>query len=356
MRLAFLSAHHTTRLLLIGLALVVAPLHGQQTDSVFVGSTICGWYVVPDSALGQTVGCSVTGAPRSDGVWSHSVVRTFRRWRVVQPTPVPPVTTPSLIFASAWGAGDPMDGGKWRLRIGNGRSNRVVPVGDSLNFPTVNVLKVVGSWRGSPAGAAAENQRIDNLPDLQVGQSRGYRWYIRVIVPESYTGDTQTHPIQDATNGGGTNWMFQVFADQRVITSGPDSGRVVRNEWSASWSVRGAWPNNRFICAERLERHRTYRVEMLLTRLPNGLTLAARLYDGDRLACSETQFQNVNRTGNLGTNPLLGIHDATQFRSLQVGFNGLNGGTEGMYPVPLYYQGGVAVCVSWCGEYRKGER
>jgi hypothetical protein len=243
-----------------------------------------------------------------------------------------------VLFASNWSAGDPMDGGKWTRRIGNGRLNHVVAVGDSLDFPTSNVLAVVAGWRAMPPGALAENQRMEGLPDLATGASRYYRWYIRVVVPEAYQADVQTHPIQDATTGGMTNWMFEVIADQP-------------HTWALSWNVRGAWPNNRWICRRRLQRGVTYRVELGLTRLSEStMTIEARVYQGDALVCDAADFRNVRGTADFTSRPVLAIHDPAEFRALQVGFNGLRGGGEADYPITLYYQGAVAVCDrTWCG-------
>jgi uncharacterized protein YjdB len=253
-----------------------------------------------------------------------------------------------VLFSSDWGTGtgtsedvlfDRQGATPWNMRIGNGRLNAVVS-SSGLDFPTPNVLRVTAGYR-SGGGAAAENIRLnDGLPLLNIGQSRYYRWYIRVVIPDSYTSDDQTHPIQDGTNGSVTNWMFQVFAE--------------RGSWNLSWHSGGAWPNNRFICRTPLPKGRTYRVEMRMTRTGSStMTMAARAYDTQgNLVCGETDFLNVDGSRTMASLPSLSIANPDWFRGFQVGFNGLNTGTESEFPMVLYYQG--AVCIrsdTWCGAY-----
>jgi hypothetical protein len=262
-----------------------------------------------------------------------------------------------MLFSSSWSTAtgnsvralfDSAGRTPWNMRIGNGRMNEVVPA-TGLDFPTQNALAVRAGYR-SGGGAQAENIRLhEGLPELGVGHSRFYRWYIRVVVPDGYTSDNSTHPIQDGTNGSVTNWMFQVEAGQGSWTLG----------WSVGGSRQNPWPNNRWLCPATLLKGRTYRVELKVTRTGAGsMTFEPRVYDAaGSMVCGESDFANVNRTATLAGRPELVIANPAWLRSIQVGFNGLNQGVESDFPLTLFYQG--AVCVrsdTWCGAYSQSEQ
>jgi hypothetical protein len=259
---------------------------------------------------------------------------------------------PAVVFHSDWstalGTSDDakLDRGQdlpWDRFIGNGRLSEVVP-STGLDFPSPNVLLVIAGWRGSPPGAAAENPRIDGLPIPDVGESLFFRWYKRVVVPDAWAGDENTHPIQDANTGAETNWMQEV-------TVSPDG------TWSHSWQVgANAWPNNRWY-APRLNKNQTYRFELQIHRLgTNTFQMHSRIYDSaGRLLYDDEDFTNVNGTGTLAEQPTLEFRDISILAGLQVGFNGLSSGVQSDFPMPLYYQGCVAIRTDdWCGPYSGG--
>lgn len=273
------------------------------------------------------------------------------------PAPPPPDSTPvvTAVFASDWRSGtgssdaavrDTAQAVPWDGVAGNGSLSEVVPA-TGLDFPSAHALLVRGGWRSSPAGAAAENPRLNagsgHLPVPAVGQSLFYRWYIRVVIPDSYVADDLTHPIQDGTNGSVTNWQFEVTNNANAT-------------WNMSWNVgQNAWPNNRWFLQAPLNKNQTYRVELQIQRTgTNAFNLHARVYDASNtLRYSDADFRNANGSATLAGNPSLGFTAVENLAGFQVGFNGLNGGQESDYPIDLYYQGGVAISRDgWLGAYR----
>ena len=306
---------------------------------------------------GLTAGAATITA--TYGSWSGT-----SRITIGAPTPPPPPSGATLMFASDWstalGRTDAAlrDTGKpepWDIIAANGQLNQVVSAA-GLDFPTSNVLRVQGGWRGSPAGAAAENPRLEasrgHIEIPAVGQSIYYRWYIRVVVPNSYTADPLTHPIQDGTQGETSNWQQEV----RSATNGT---------WSLTWNVNGngqnPYPNNRWAMTTSLQKNQTYRVELQLLRTGTStFALHARVYNsaGQQIA-GDANFRNADGSATLASNRNVRFLNVNQLAGFQAGFNGLNGGTQSMYPVMLYYQGGFAITKGgWAGAYGSvaGER
>jgi hypothetical protein len=277
--------------------------------------------------------------------------------RASQQPPTPPPGNPGVMFLSdfrtATGrtAAALRDTGKavpWDVIAGNGVLNTVV-ASTGLDFPTSNVLRVQGGWRSSPAGAAAENPRLEqsnqHLAIPAVGQSTYYRWYIRVVAPNTYTADNLTHPIQDGTNGEYTNWQQEV----RTATNGT---------WTLSWNMNGGgqnpWPNNRWTLNTALQKNQTYRVEMQIHRTGTStFNMHVRVYNSANVQIAgDAQFRNASGSATLANNTSLRFLNVNYLTGFQAGFNGLNGGSQGMYPVMLYYQGGFAITRSgWAGAY-----
>ena len=273
----------------------------------------------------------------------------------------PSVQARRVVFSSDWSTARgrsreaTLDRGKevpWDGQIGNGRLSEVIS-SEGFDFPSPNVLRVEAGWRVSPPGAAAQNHRLleenGRIPVPSVGEGLFYRWYIRVVVPDDYAADTRTHPIQDASNGSRTNWSFNVMSKPAGL-------------WSMWFDVGGnrqnAWPNNHWNLGPSLKKHQTYRVEVRVHRSGTAtFSLHARVYDsGNQLLYDDSDFRNTNRSASLATGLGLRFNDVNRLAGFQVGFNGLNGGRENDYPIVLYYQGCVAVCVGdWCGPYANGQ-
>jgi hypothetical protein len=280
------------------------------------------------------------------------------------PQEPPPPVAGGLMFSSDWSTATGrtsaalLDAGKqvhWDVIAGNGVLNTVMSSA-GLDFPTANVLRVSGGWRSSPAGAAAENPRLEqsrgHLRVPAIGETTSYRWYIRVVVPNSYTGDNLTHPIQDGINGQSSNWQQEV----RTATNGT---------WTMTWNVDGGgqndWPNNRWTLNAPLSKNQTYRVEMQIHRISaTTFNLHARVYNSaNQLIAGDANFRNANGTATLAGNRALRFLNVNTLAGFQAGFNGLNGGTQNMYPVPLYYQSGFVITRGgWPGAYGSvaGER
>jgi hypothetical protein len=268
-------------------------------------------------------------------------------------------TNPVIAFHSDWstalGGGDDaiLDSGQelpWDFVIGNGRLSTVIP-STGLDFPTANVLLVVAEWRGSPVGAAAQNPRLDHrnehLPVPAIGESLFFRWYKRVVWTPAYTADTQLHPIQDGSSGSQTNWEQQVF-------NNPDG------TWNHNWNVGGGaqnpFPDNRWL-APLLDKGVTYRFEHQILRISDDqFHLHTQIFSalGQRLL-DDDDFRNINNTRLLSSEPDLFFNNIANLAGMQVGFNGLSAGVETEFPMPLFYQGAVAVRTDdWCGPYADG--
>ena len=236
----------------------------------------------------------------------------------------------------------------WDLIVGNGDLNEVIP-STGLDFPTANVLRVEAGWRDSPPGAAAQNPRLDDgVPIPAVGDSLFYRWYIRVVAPDAYTADPLTHPIQDATNGGSTNWMFEVNTNSN-------------GTWDLSWNFDGPggvnpFPNNRWRPPSAMSKNVTYRVDLLLVRVGTSTyQVHSRVYQGTTLLYDDDDFRNSNSSASLADVPTFTFNILQNLSGFQAGFNGLSAGTESEFPFVLYYQGGFCIrTVDWCGEYAGG--
>jgi hypothetical protein len=237
----------------------------------------------------------------------------------------------------------------WDALGGRGRLNEVVAA-EGLDFPSENVLAVVAGYREG-GGAASQSHRLrfenQHIPIPQVGQSLYYRWYMRVMIPDSYRADIATHPIQDAVSGSGTNWLLR-------IQSNADGTFNARYDVDAS---RGNRANRHFGSHIVLRKGVTYRYELQLHRVSSTtFNLHARIYDAkDRLLYDDHHFRNANRSQSLANRPSLWFNKIEHLAGFQIGFNGLNKGAADLFPFVLYYQG--AVCIRrdrWCGAYRDG--
>ena len=334
-----------------------------SAGTVLAGRTIA-WSTNDASVTTVSSGVVTAVGPGSATITATSEGFSDIATIAVSAVPIPPPPPGSLMFSSDWrtalGSGDSalLDMGKavpWNLVAGNGSLNAVI-TSTGLDFPTANVLRVIGGWRVSPAGAAAENPRLAasaghlTIPD--VGQSMYYRWYIRVAAPNEYTVDALTHPIQDGTNGSVTNWMFEV-------TNRTDG------TWGLSWNVSGngqnAWPDNRWFLAFNLQKHQTYRIELQVHRIGTSTyNLHARVSDAANVPIAgDANFRNADGSATLAGLHTLTFNNLAYLAGFQAGFNGLSGGVQADYPILLYYQGGFAITsAGWPGVYGsiEGER
>ena len=244
----------------------------------------------------------------------------------------------------------------WDTIAGNGILSEVVlsnPAGGpDLQFPSTHCLKVVGGWRASPPGAAADNPRLiednNHIPNPAIGQSIYYRWYIRVVTRDDFTADTLTHPIQDGTNGSQTNW------EQEVVSN---SNGTWTHRYQMSGGGQNPNPNHRWTLDFPLQKHQTYRFEHRIHRIgANTLNLHAKIFNHlDVQIADNSNFHNSDDSATLADTPTFNFNDILNMRGLQCGLNGISGGIESEFPIDMTYQGCFAVrTLDWCGPYANG--
>ena len=250
-------------------------------------------------------------------------------------------TVEGLLFESDWSTATGTDraavsdGERW-TQVGTNNVHAGVIPADGLDFPTANVLEVVADGHGKVI-------RYDALPIPGIGESRFYRWYFRVVVPDEFSSDDpNTHPIQDGNAAGQTNWMFNVNFDYAAT-----------GVWNMRFSVATPetdWPNYGWE-PPTLDKHVTYRIELRVDRVGDDtFQLHPRIYGSDdTLLYDDDDFQNIDRTDTLASTPTFRFRDLANLNGLNSGYNGLGGVTD---PMTIYYEG--AFCVrsdTWCGPY-----
>jgi hypothetical protein len=263
-----------------------------------------------------------------------------------------------VVFHSDWSttrgtsAAALLDTGKpwpWDLEIGNGNANEVIP-STGLGFPSgmANVLKAGLEYNGN--GAPTQLLRIDNfgphLPIPNVGSSLYYRWYIRIELPDEYTVDTNTHPIQDGNAVSDCNWYLRI----QGRGDGTYIGRFNVNN-------SNAYPDGIFT-PPPLPKNQTFRYELQIHRTgSNTFNMHARVYDSSNLLVyDDADFANQDGTRTLADNPTLTFHNLANLGGLNVGHNGVYGaGQSDLFPFIHSYQGGICVRTDgWCGPYSGG--
>jgi hypothetical protein len=256
------------------------------------------------------------------------------------------VTTPGsgggLLFASDWrtAPGNSMnavsDGGRWDFVSAEYPETMAIVPSTGLDFPTTNVYQVIAT--ASRTGWSELRHRTLPLP--AVGESRYYRWYMRVTQPDGLS-DNSTHPIQD---NYAENWAFQ------VINGG--GGGIPAGQWRPEfWSYGSGWPNDRWR-GPLLNKNQTYRIEMQI-EIASAATyrMHVRVYDSSgALLFDDTGMRSNDDSVALSTNPTLILGNLTGLNGITAGCNGIGGGAP--FPFTYAYQGAFAVCADgWCGAY-----
>lgn len=230
-------------------------------------------------------------------------------------------------------------------------STVVIAEGDSLDFPTPNVLanRLSTSMGG---GQVKILERDDYFDPPAIGESIYFRFYRRIALPNSHTGDQTTHGFHDDTRCCSDMNLSLTLSTTTSGTYGLEIGTgYAANDTIAFWST----PNS------ALQKFQTYRMEFRVHRVSHdGFKLEARVYDSsDQLVLSNQDFtatgwgargnhsladgKVLNFASSRGVNALL---------DLRLGLNGI-GGVSGTYPHG--YWGAFAVCANdWCGPYRDG--
>jgi hypothetical protein len=297
--------------------------------------------------------------PRSTSITAGQTSAVSFTVQPVAPPPPPPPPGGGLVFHSDFSTALGMSDAAWRDTNkpqpwdaigGNGRSNEVIR-STGLDFPTTNVLKVVAGYR-SGGGAASQSPRLPyqngRIPIPAVGGSLYYRWYLRMVTPDSYMSDYATHPIQDGVAGSETNWLFR-------IENRPNG------TWNARFDVdatsANAHPNTHFGSNIVLNKGVTYRFELQIHRTGTStFQMHARIYNSSGvLLYDDDDFRNANGSGSLANRPTLQFNQISRLAGFQIGFNGLNVGGPELFPFTLTYQSGICIRTdTWCGPYSGG--
>ncbi|HEY0674231.1 MAG TPA: hypothetical protein VGD27_18300 [Longimicrobiales bacterium] len=231
------------------------------------------------------------------------------------------------------------DGGKWNVQATTPETMRIVSSA-GLGFPSSNVMEMIAT----PERQGFAIIRKTGMPTPAVGESRYYRWYIRVMQPDNLS-DYNTHPIQDGNAASQTNWMFLIIGQ-----GGP--GNVPAGHYQPEfWAESSPYPHQRWFGPD-LPKNQTFRFELQIYRAnATQFQMHVRVYDSaGTLVADDDDFQAYDVGTRLSTNPLF------PFTAVQ-NMDGLNAGNNGIANMPSNsfthsYQGAFAVCTNtWCGPY-----
>lgn len=239
------------------------------------------------------------------------------------------------LFESAWStalgnsANAVSDGGKWNIVGGQGGE---VVASTGLGFPTANVLRV--PWSGGWV-----LPRKTGLPIPAVGESRYYRWYMRLTIPDGVS-DSQTHPVQDGNAGSQINWAFAI----RHNDAGPGAFVV-----QYQLHTNNGWPNYQW-SGPTLQKNVTYRYELHLYRNAAGtFQIHPRIYDAaGTLLADDDDYHAADNTATLASSPSFSFNDVNNLDGLNSGCN------DGSQPETGTYGYESGFCVrsdAWCGPY-----
>jgi hypothetical protein len=189
--------------------------------------------------------------------------------------------------------------------------------------------------------------RKTGMPVPAVGESRYYRWYLRVTQPDGLQDD-QTHPIQDENASSQTNWMF-------IVYNGGGAAGVPPGKWRPEFWSSAPYPNQRWY-APLLDKHQTYRFELQVARQSQThFAMSVRIHDhADQLIASNGDLYNpVSPTITLSDDPSFPFNDVNNLDGLNCGNNGIT--PPAPFPFTYAYEGAFAVCAeAWCGRYQGG--
>jgi hypothetical protein len=255
----------------------------------------------------------------------------------------PPAGTREVLFFSDWrtARGNSLqavtDGGKWTFVSAEYDQTMNIIASTGLDFPTANVYHVL--MTASRSGWS--ELRHTALPVPAAGQSRYYRWYMRISMPDGLVDD-QTHPIQDNYL---ENWGF-------IVYNGGGGAGVPNGMWRPEfWSLNSGWPHDRWR-GPNLQKNQTYRIEMHIDR--TGTTtyrMHVRIYNSaNALVADDSAIRDNANQGLLSAAPTLTLGNVNALNGITAGNNGI--GNNAPFPFTYGYQGGFAVCAdTWCGPY-----
>jgi len=227
----------------------------------------------------------------------------------------------------------------WNIQGGQGLE---VISAAGLDFPTANVLRVTSL--AATTGYAF--LRRTGIPIPAVGESRFYRWYLRVTTPNGLE-DPESHPMQDGNASSQSNWLFHIYHD------GGGAG-FWRPQFRPAASAN-AYPNDRWN-GPALSKNVTYRFELQIQRTAtNSFQMHVRVYNAaGALLHGDSAFTNQENTGTLAGNPTFSFLNLAALDGLNAGCNGIAGSSP-PFPFVYAYQGAFAVgSQDWMGPYAGG--
>lgn len=220
------------------------------------------------------------------------------------------------------------DDGKWTTVGGSSGTGVEVVAVSGLDMPAGMTQCLLVPWDNGVFNFL----RVAGLSVPAVGESRAYRWYQRLVLPDG-TSDTNQHPNQDGSAIGQANWAWNVYND---TTAGQFRTGVQ--------FVGESFPNNNFY-GPNLDKDATYRIEMLLTRDGSDATafkFDVRIYDSSNVLVADAgDFVNssaVSLETYCASNDLT-FNNAANLDGFNAGCN-----DTGSEPGDWGYQGGVAIC------------
>lgn len=291
-------------------------------------------------------------------------------------TPVPPIPPPSgggvVYFRSDWSTAtgnsdaafrDTSKPRPWTYANGTllpgGKSSVRVTAADGRDYPTTNYLRVHHDTPSNDQWAELAFEAANNyVPTPQVGDSIGMRTYYRVVLPNTWNNDRETHGTYFVDAGQGYGWgpgalgLYQwTWTDSTwdyVLTV---SDQVTPSA-DVYWHRAGATT----LAAARLQKFTTYRIEWLYIRTgTNAFQVRSRVYTAAGVLVIDTaqlvnDFWTGTATANLATFTFtVSGAGAAYMRGFKIG---TNGGIAANVDFVEY--AGVAVCDGWCGPYGPG--
>ncbi|MBX3173908.1 MAG: hypothetical protein KF709_05815 [Gemmatimonadaceae bacterium] len=240
----------------------------------------------------------------------------------------------AVVFQSDWAAAalgsstaSKNDGGKWPIVGGSNGTGVEVVSATGLGMPATMLKCLRVPWNNGVFNFL----RVDTLPVPALGQSRAYRLYQRIVLPDG-TADINTHPNQDGNAIGGCNWAWNVFNDAPA------------GKWRPGVQFVGdTFPNNNFI-GPNLDKGVTYRLEFLLTR--DAVSATAFKFD---LRISTAAGAPVANGGDFVNASAISLTAYCASNNLvfnnPANLNGFNAGANDVGPEAgdWGYQGGIAI-------------